>query len=101
MTLRVALCLALTASVLPPTSRSDEGVQAQAEERPRLSVKPVADFEITGAGDHAAWQELTWTVLRSRASDGHPYESRFKALYSNTGLYVLMDGTDRKLTATM
>ena len=101
MPLRAGLCLVLTALVIAPASPYDDGVQAQAEERPRLSVKPVTDFEITGAGDHAVWQELQWTALRSRQSDGHPYESRFKALYSNTGLYFLMDGTDRKLTATM
>ena len=39
--------------------------------------------------------------LRRRQPDGHPYDTRFKMLYSNTGLYFLMDGTDRKLTATM
>ena len=34
-------------------------------------------------------------------ADGHPYDTRFKVLYSTTGLYFLMEGTDRKLTATM
>ena len=37
----------------------------------------------------------------ARQSGGQPYESRFKVLYSNTGLYFLMEGTDRTLTATM
>ena len=31
----------------------------------------------------------------------HAYETRVKVLYSPTGLYVLMDATDRRLTATM
>jgi hypothetical protein len=98
---RLTLCLVLTASVIALTSRYDGDVHAQAQERPRLSVKPVADFEITGAGDHAAWRPLEWTALRSRQSGGHPYESKFKVLYSSTGLYFLMEGTDRTLTATM
>ncbi len=70
-------------------------------DRPRLTVRVAADFEVTGAGDHPAWRQIEWTALPRRRPDGHPYETRLKLLYSNTGLYVLMDGTDRKLTATM
>jgi hypothetical protein len=70
------------------------------KERPRLSVPFAADFELTGAGDHSSWQRVPWTPLRKRQADGHPYESRFKMQYSPTGLYFLMDGTDKKLTAT-
>lgn len=67
---------------------------------PELRVRPVEDFELTGAGDAAAWSSVPWTPLRRRQADGHPYEARFKIAYSKTGLYVLMDGTDRKLTTT-
>jgi hypothetical protein len=76
-------------------------VQTQVEERPKLSVKSTADFEVTGAGDHASWRQAEWTPLRRRQADGHPYDTRFKMLYSKTGVYFLMEGTDRKLTATM
>ena len=76
-------------------------VHAQTEERPRLSVSPVKDFEVTGTGEHADWQQAEWVTLRRRQPEGHPYDSRFKMLYSDTGLYFLMDGTDRTLTATM
>src|SRR5712692_2018640 len=102
MTCRTALCLALTAlSTRAPTSRYHGAVPGQGEERPRLSVKPADDFEVTGMGEHASWRQTEWTALRRRQPDGHPYDSRFKMLYSNTGLYFLMEGTDRKLTATM
>lgn len=102
MTCRSALSLILAAVCLMAlTSRYDGGVNAHATERPRLSVTPVEDFEVTGKGDHAAWQKAEWTPLHRRQPDGHPYDSRFKALYSSTGLYFLMDGTDRTLTATM
>lgn len=84
------------------TSRYHGGVSAQTEpQRPRLSVKPAQDFEVTGTGDHASWQRAEWVLLQRRQADGLPYDSRFKMLYSDTGLYFLMEGTDRKLTATM
>jgi hypothetical protein len=98
---RVALSLVLAGSSLIAASRYDGYVPAQADDRPRLKVTPVDDFEISGTGEHPAWRPLEWTALRRRQADGHPYDSRFKALYSTTGLYVLMEGTDRTLTATM
>lgn len=102
MTVRNAFSLALTALCLMAlTGREETAVHAQPAERPRLTVKPAQDFDVTGKGDHAAWRQVEWTPLRRRQPDGHPYESRFKMLYSNTGLYFLMDGTDRTLTATM
>jgi hypothetical protein len=79
---RVALCLLLTgASVIALTSRSDGGVHAQADERPRLSVMPTDDFEISGTGEHGGWRQPEWTALRRRQPDGLPYDSRFKMLY--------------------
>ena len=97
-------CVFLVAGDLPRASWRggyDGAVTAQSAERPRLSVKPAPDFEITGKGDAPAWGQTEWTPLRRRQSDGHPYDSRFKLLYSTTGLYVLMDATDKTLTATM
>ena len=102
MTLRRPFALALAGlCLLALTSRQETAVHAQPAERPRLSVKPVQDFEVTGKGDHAAWQQAEWTALRRREPANHPYESRFKVLYSTTGLYFLMDATDKTLTATM
>jgi Carbohydrate family 9 binding domain-like len=76
-------------------------VHAQAAERPQLSVKPAEDFQVTGTGEAAPWRQAEWVTLRRRQADGHPYETRIKVLYSGTGLYVLMDAADRRLTATM
>ena len=51
---------------------------------------------VQSRGPGRAWEPL------SRRKDGLlPYEARVKVLYSKTGLYVLMSGTDRKLTATI
>src|SRR6476469_4967391 len=93
------VCLAASSLALPANGYHD-AVQTQAA-RPQLSVKPTDDFEVTGTGDHAAWKGVEWTTLNRRQADGHPYDARFKVLYSKTGLYFLMEGTDKKLTAAM
>jgi len=66
-----------------------------------LKVKPTADFEVTGDGSARAWQDAAWEPLNKRGADGHDYDAKLKALYSKTGVYFLMTGSDRKLTATM
>ena len=98
----IALCTVSLTGLCLASAPSSYPVAVQTPpDRPRLTVKATADFEVTGAGDHPAWQAVEWTPLRRRQADGHPYDTRFKVLYSTTGLYVLMDATDRKLTATM
>ena len=99
---RAALWFGLVASYLVmPLSGYHVPVQTQSSTRPQLSVKTTDDFQVNGAGDNAAWKAADWTPLQRRQADGHPYDSRFKALYSKTGMYFLMDATDRKLTATL
>lgn len=79
---------------------ADEPAVAIAPEEGVLKVKPTDDFDVTGSGSHAAWNATEWVTIPHRTQDGLPYESRLKLLYSKTGLYVLFDGTDAKLTAT-
>jgi hypothetical protein len=98
---KVLPCLLSTLVLVAAGSRYDGAVQGQTTTRPQLSVKLVDDFAVSGVGDNAAWRRAEWTPLNRRQADGHPYDSRFKMLYSTTGLYFLMEGTDRKLTATM
>lgn len=66
-----------------------------------LRVKQTVDFELTGDGGAPAWKKTAWEPLTRRSKEGHPYDARFKMLYSTSGLYVLLNGSDRKLTATM
>ncbi|HUT91620.1 MAG TPA: amidohydrolase family protein [Thermoguttaceae bacterium] len=66
-----------------------------------LRVRRTEDFAVSGQGDAAAWKEVPWEPLNLRKTGGHPYQTRVKVLYSETGLYVLMEGEDRKVTATM
>jgi predicted TIM-barrel fold metal-dependent hydrolase len=67
---------------------------------PELTVKPTDDFELTGDGSNAAWTKADWVPLNKREAKGLLYETKVKVLYSKTGLYVLMESTDKKLTAT-
>lgn len=87
--------------LMAPVHGYDDAVQERPASRPQLQVRLTEDFEVNGSGDHAAWQRADWTAMRRRQADGHPYETRFKVLWSKTGMYFLMDATDRKLTATM
>jgi hypothetical protein len=66
-----------------------------------LKVRRTDDFTVTGDGSAAAWQPIAWETMSRRGSDGHDYATRFKVLYSDKGLYVLMQGDDRRLTSTM
>jgi predicted TIM-barrel fold metal-dependent hydrolase len=80
------------------------GLKAEGEKAAparELRVRPVEDFEVTGDGTAAAWKKAEWEPLHRRTADGLPYETRVKVLYSKKGLYVLMDATDKKITATM
>ncbi len=94
-------CSGILAMSVAAAARSAGPLSQTQADRPRITVRAATDFEVTGIGDAAAWQSAEWVPLRRRQADGHPYETRVKVLYSNTGLYVLMDATDRKLTATM
>jgi hypothetical protein len=66
-----------------------------------LKVRPTDDFDVTGDGKADAWKKAEWEPLHLRPSSDHQYQTKVKTLYSKKGLYVLMDATDKKLTATM
>ena len=52
-------------------TRYDGAVQAQtpakAAGRPQLTVRPVADFEVNGSGDNAAWNSSEPPVAGTRS----------------------------------
>jgi len=66
-----------------------------------LRIERTEDFVIKGTGEAAAWEKTAWEPLNVRASGGHQYQTRIKMLYSRTGLYVLMEAEDRRISATM
>lgn len=81
---------------------AEKSADKAADARPELHVTAVNDdFEVTGDGSHSAWKNVSWTPLHRRPEGTLDYTAQVKLLYSKTGLYVLMDGTDRTLTASM
>lgn len=66
-----------------------------------IHISSCADFKVTGRGDASAWSQVAWVPLTCRPGGSLEYRSQFKMLYSTTGIYVLFEGEDKKLTATM
>ncbi len=89
-TATLTLLISVTVAAEPPSSPL-----------PQRIVKHCEDFEVNGKGDAAGWQPAEWTLLTRRPNGKHDYSARFKMLYSDTGVYVLFDGSDQTLTATM
>jgi hypothetical protein len=56
------------------------------------------DFPITGKGSHPEWNKANWTNLTKLDTGGNNYESKFKILYSTTGIYVLFNAEDDRIT---
>jgi Carbohydrate family 9 binding domain-like len=65
-----------------------------------LKVKQTADFKISGEGRHENWNKTEWVTLPQRSGDT-PLNTRVKVLYSPTGIYLLFQCTDYKITSTM
>lgn len=71
------------------------------QEPPVMHVAATGDFQVTGDGSADPWRGVPWTNLNRRENAEHDYRARVRMLYSQTGLYILMDATDRRLTATI
>lgn len=63
-----------------------------------LTIFRCKDFTLTGKGNNPEWEKATWTDLTKLDTGGRNYESRFKMLYSTTGIYVLFAGEDDRIT---
>jgi hypothetical protein len=92
----MAKAIAALAAVLVPASRGG----ASADERPTLHLPHVADFELTGDGGAPAWNAASWIELVPIDGGGESYRTRAKLLWSERGIYVLVDNEDRKLSNT-
>lgn len=65
-----------------------------------LLVKKVKDFDIDGSGTNMAWEGAEWNQLSKIDEEGPDYHSKFKIQYSNTGIYMLFEGKDTKITTS-
>ncbi|GAB3166493.1 carbohydrate-binding family 9-like protein [Telluribacter humicola] len=66
-----------------------------------LTVRKTPDFEVNGQGTHANWGRTDWFNLTAQRVSGPKMATRAKVLYSEKGMYFLMECEDRKLTATL
>ena len=66
-----------------------------------LFVVSVPDFELNGRGDHPTWNQTEWINLPLRHGPSRELTSQAKVLYSETGIYFLMQCADEVLTATL
>lgn len=64
-----------------------------------LQVKKCSDFDVTGKGNNAEWGKTEWNPMARLDTGGKGYESKFKILYSSTGIYVLFNAKDNKISA--
>jgi predicted TIM-barrel fold metal-dependent hydrolase len=67
---------------------------------PEYKVKAIEDFELSGKGDSPQWDQAEWANLTPQGQ-AEAYASRFKATYSKKGIYVLFEGEDARVSATM
>jgi hypothetical protein len=65
-----------------------------------LLIHKCQDFAVTGNGDNTEWDKASWNALQKLDDGGQAYQSRFKVLYSPTGIYVLFNGEDNTITST-
>lgn len=65
------------------------------------TVKKCPDFKVTGDGSSEHWNKANWIILEQRSNREFPYLTKVKVLYSETGIYLLYDCQDTRLTTTM
>lgn len=67
-----------------------------------VDVPHTPNFTVTGRGDHPSWEkaEATPVTCRQKLPDPTAYATWWKALWSRTGVYFLIDCTDPLLTST-
>jgi hypothetical protein len=63
-----------------------------------LTIPKCGDFNIDGTGNNAAWKKAEWNLMTKISPGGKDYETKFKIMYSGTGIYILISGQDDKIT---
>jgi hypothetical protein len=63
-----------------------------------LLVRKCTDFSITGDGSNPAWGNANWNMLNKLDSNGKDYPTKFRIMYSSTGIYLFFTGEDGLVT---
>jgi hypothetical protein len=90
------LLFILGVMLVNPAVKSDPTTKYPSETEPLL-VKKCNDFNITGEGSNPEWNKATWHQLIKLDQGGKDYDSRFKIIYSQKGIYLLFSGKDDKI----
>ena len=69
-------------------------------EQDAMIIKKTANFDVSGNGSAAEWNNTDWIPLQKRKGEAD-YATRAKLLYSDTGIYGLFSCNDQKITATL
>jgi hypothetical protein len=64
-----------------------------------IPVAATTDFIPDGKGSHPSWDKAPWHALTRIDSTETDYDARFRILHSDEGIYVLMQGKDRRVTS--
>lgn len=65
-----------------------------------MTIKKTNDFQVTGDGTNANWNNTNWISLLKRDNPNIPYQTKVKLLYSDSGIYLLYKCEDKKITST-
>ena len=93
--LKTFLCFLLVIN----TFGTEAGVKV-AQSKDSIIVHKTQDFTLSGDGQATAWQKTRWYPLTQRRNLENKLETKFKILYSETGIYFLFYNEDQFLTAT-
>lgn len=66
-----------------------------------LHLPHVTDFNLSGNGSQASWKRVPWVELTRSGNGALTYGTRIKAAWSDTGIYVLYDCEDNRLSCTL
>lgn len=82
--------------------QATQEMETSSENEPVMHVKKTEDFTITGDGSAENWNRAEWHELiqRRNQAGGNNYQSKFKLLYSDTGIYLLYRNEDQILNAS-
>jgi hypothetical protein len=65
-----------------------------------LLVVKTSDFAVSGEGSNLWWENAKWVKL-TNAGKGVNYQTLFKIMYSDSGIYCLFKCEDSKITASL
>lgn len=73
---------------------------AIAQEQPKL-IHKTTNFQVTGSGSAAEWDQADWFEIPQRTHNGEDMKTTAKVLYSDSGMYFLIECEDQKMTSTL